>query len=179
MKKIVAITTLTLLAIAAPVLFFNKAKLVNTISGKKSNLTAHAQILTTKQECIDAFGKNGARLLKGKKKKIYPIKVQVTNIGSSPLSASLKKTDLKIAPQKTVYYKLQGPKLSDLLKAVGLGVVVFAGCIAGAAASSALFPVTFSVTCPGMTGSSLGFGFPFHSLERQSLHHQPQPVFMQ
>jgi len=102
----------------------------------RNKISVQAEVLTTKAECVAAFGKKGRRLFKSKKNKIYPIKCTIQNNGSSTISLSLENIDLKMVPRKTIMQKLAHstwPRgfgiLTSGLKILGVGAIVFAGSI--------------------------------------------------
>jgi len=89
---------------------------------KKNNIVVEKQVLTTKKECINAFGKNGKRLLKGKRK-LFPFKITVKN--NTNKNIVFIGTSLKTAPQKIVVAKLT-PLLTHFATglALGLGTII-------------------------------------------------------
>jgi len=106
----------------------------------RNKISVQAEVLTTKAECVQAFGKKGRRLFKSKKNKIYPIKCTIQNNGSSAISLSLENIDLKMVPRKTIvrkmaYSNFNWPRgfgiLTSGLKILAVGAGVFAGCVVG------------------------------------------------
>jgi len=91
---------------------------------KKNNIVVEKQVLTTKQECIEEFGKTGKSLLKGKKSKLYPIKITVNNKTNKDIV--FHETNLKTAPNKLVYKKLK-PHKSIVVKAMLFWLGIFSG----------------------------------------------------
>jgi len=100
----------------------------------QNKISVQAEVLTTKAECVAAFGKKGRklcrRLFKSKKNKIYPIKCTIQNNGSSAISLSLENIDLKMVPRKTIVQKIACSNFNWLrgLKILGLGAGIFIGC---------------------------------------------------
>jgi len=123
MKKIISISTLAVAIIATPIFFYNKADRAFASENKDptNGLSVCAHVLTTKEECVESFGKNGEGFLKGKR--LYPVKVDVTNTGISTISPTLVDTDLNLALERTVVRKLHGRRT---LKIIGLGVGIIA-----------------------------------------------------
>jgi len=116
----------------------------------QNKISVQAEVLKTKAECVQAFGKKGRRLFKSKKNKIYPIKCTIQNNGSSTISLSLENIDLKMVPRKTIVQKIahsnfNWPRgfgiLTSGLKILAIGAGVFAVCIgAGIAGGFLIYP---------------------------------------
>lgn len=98
----------------------------------KRNISVQAQVLTTEDQCIRALGNRGYRLVRPKKKKIYPIQLSIAN--NTPTTISLSQNDIKLnmVPPAALAsrLKLRNEKnKSLLLKIIKTGGIVFAGCV--------------------------------------------------
>jgi len=93
----------------------------------REKISVQTQTLTTKSACVAAFGKKGCKLLKHKRKKIYPIRCSIQNNGTSTISLSLENIDLKIVPHKTILSRFKNG--SRWFKLLGVGASAFVSCI--------------------------------------------------
>jgi len=120
LKKLLSIITIAVAIIATPILYKTFAA---KNSESKNGISVSANVLTSKEECIEAFGKNGGKLLKNKRKKIYPIKINITNNNPQKTATSLTRTNLKLTTKKRILSRIQNNW--NLLKVIGLGAGVF------------------------------------------------------
>ncbi len=116
MKKQIKVITIcaTIVAMGA---FCIYAKL------KKGDVTLKAQVLETQQECIDAFGKNGKRLLGGKGENIHPIFITIEN--NSQETVSIHSIDVKMAKKRDINKRILGRRYSFLgLLSIGAKIIM-------------------------------------------------------
>ena len=142
MKKIISIITLGVAIIATPILYKTFAA---KNSESKNGISVSANVLTSKEECIEAFGKNGGKLLKNKRKKIYPIKINITNNNPQKTATSLTRTNLKLTTKKRILSRIQNNW--NLLKVIGLGAGVF--IVSTAALFYSYIPLLFCIPSTG------------------------------
>jgi len=118
----------------------------------KNGVTVRAKVLKTEQECIDAFGGNGDRLLKGRKKRrIVPIKLTIANNSRTDQWLVTEAIKVKIAPINRVAKKLHDNNWTrSALWGVGIfGASVATGFLAGVGILIVGPAIgLLSVTCP-------------------------------
>jgi len=126
----------------------------------RANVSIQARTLTTKKECVSAFGRAGRRILGRKKARLYPIEITIENKGNQGWKLSPENIGLKMASPKRVAKRMKsGPLTQAFLQTIGAGFKFAAFRVFGATIIGVCNPpLALTLSVPYFIGQAiLGF----------------------